>query len=264
MALLKLNLFLAIAVAVLAIFVAVQAVESHHQEYLPYAGETWLMRNIEQNQSYTYCLDSRAENYPGFSQQMTAQVAEYEKRTGIRAIKVAFTTTTACQMQHVMLPAFPCSAGAAACIYYASAPVVVHYKEELGFFSWNSATGHEISHGALGLHEQYIDFGSIRCDSSRTDTVMSCGTGVAQPQARDVLLGCALYGDWCGPEAPDPRGPRNVVAPNGATIHFGACNSFNQRWTSDIKVLGQGTWWPGGWNIPWSPSTREFLKVPGC
>ena len=248
-------------IAILAIFLHIKLVESHHNEFLPLAGETWLARQIEANQSYTYCLDSRAESYPGFSVQVSQEAAEYEARTGIRGIKVAFTTSTACQVQHVMLPAFPCSAGASACIYYASAPVVIHYKEELGYVSWLTTTGHELGHGLLNLHEQYIDLGSIRCDSSRTDTVMSCGTGVQFPTVRDVDLGCSLYGSWCGPEAPDPRGP---VIVDG--IAWGACGGHNglMRWTSDIKANGEsGMWRQGGAYVGYFPGTGH-VRAPAC
>ena len=63
---------LAILFAALALGVVLwpRGAASHHNVYLPYAGQTWLAQQIKATQEQVWCTDSRAEFYPGFVAQL--------------------------------------------------------------------------------------------------------------------------------------------------------------------------------------------------
>jgi hypothetical protein len=250
----------------ISVFFFIRSVaEAHHQTYLPLAGETPLMRAIESNPDVAWCVNPRAAAYPNFVAQLIDVNDQYEARTGIGHHQVVYGSA-ACQEQHVMPDTVGC-VGCAARVFYWYQSVLVEYKWQLGFTDWRSAQGHEIGHARLGLHEQYIDQGSIRC-TGRQDTVMDCGSGVRYPQARDVLMANIFYGDWYDPEAPDPRGPQDVTGPRGGTIHWDACIGSN-RFTPDIKQvlpdgsLSNGVVRPGGSLTDWT-NYLGWTRVPKC
>lgn len=226
-------------------------ISANHFIYLPYAPNTWLMQKVITAQEYTYCLDSRAETWPNFAAQLRDVNDQYAERVGIRYRQVAFNDAS-CQVQHVMLPDFPCGSGAAACIYYMNSPVVVHYQENLGYSDWRSAQGHELGHGLLGLHEQYQDSGgSIQC-LYRPETVMSCGEPFTRyPQQLDVDRGCAIIATpWCGnPPTPPLEEWQLPCEPYG-----GCWNNFDQVWRWNIERLMTWQWdgsrWFCIWNCP--------------
>ncbi len=174
-------------------------VRANHLVYLPYAGQTWMALQIKTTQEQVWCLDSRAEAYPGFLTQLRDVNDQYTQRVGIKHRQVPFGDPS-CQMLHVMLPDFPCGSGAAACIYYANQPVTIHYQETLGYTDWRSAQAHEAGHGILGqLHEQYLDSGGTIGCTGRQDTEMDCSSGVKAPQPLDIQRGCAMIAtSWCG------------------------------------------------------------------
>lgn len=174
----------------------------HNGALLPLVPNTPLMQTIKASQSYTWCANSTAANYPNFVAQVVDVADRYYERTGIRADQVAYGA--GCQVKHDMVSGLACG-GCAAHIFYANWPVVVEYKAEMGFQDWRSTIGHELGHGVLGLHEQYNDR-NFTCLTDRTWTVMSCGTNVRYPQPFDVSAGCgALATAWCGvPVACDP------------------------------------------------------------
>lgn len=237
-----------------------------HQVFLPYAGETWLAKQIRANQEYTFCLDARAASYPSFATQLADVNSEYAKRTGINSRQVSYSDPS-CQVKHEMLPEFPCGAGAAACIYYANSPVVIAYQETLGYTDWRSAQGHELGHGILGqLHERYRDSGgSIGCGG--TDevglTVMQCGAPfVRYPQSLDVQRGCSIIKtSWCGfqpapacispIEGVDECNPDLYRFASGWAYRFSdqhwinphgwpewqPCNVFGERWNYHFSVV---------------------------
>lgn len=196
----------AVLIALLIWALLIGRIKANHQEYLPFAGQTWLMKIVIGTQGYTYCEDSRAASYPNFRAQLQDVVAQYAQRTGIKGVEVPFSDPS-CEVQHVMLPEFNCGPGAAACVTYANKPVVINYQETLGFTSWASAQGHELGHAVLGnLNERYIDSGgSIQCGGpERGFTVMDCGPPyIAYPQAIDVQRGCIIIAtSWCGAQTP--------------------------------------------------------------
>lgn len=206
-----------VSALVLAGIWSVSSVQAEHNTFLPLIPNTPLMQQLVKAQEYTWCADSRAASYPSFLSQLRDVNAEYEKRVGIRSREVAFpkkpngaddygSSSTGCQVQHVMGLDFPCGSGAAACIYYANFPVEVHYQESLGYVDWRTAHGHELGHGLLGLHEQYDDkAGGIGCTRKQW-TVMDCASGVRYPQDWDVARGCEVIRTaWCGNPPPPPE-----------------------------------------------------------
>jgi hypothetical protein len=187
--------------------------EADHNIYLPYAGNTWIMKLVEKDHQYTYCLDARADSYPSFRAQLENVVKVYQEETGIRGIRVAFSDPS-CQVKHLMLPPFPCSAGAAACIYYANQPVEIHYQENLGYSDWRSGQGHELGHGLLGLHERYRDSGgSIGCVGPEAGfTVMDCGPPyIKYPTELDINRASFLFTSWFAKQEPEPCTPLTTV-----------------------------------------------------
>ena len=87
-----------------------------------------------------------------------------------------------------------CGGQAAACVTYANDPVFVYFRRALFYSDWRSTISHEgISYGhVFGEHEQYDDV-NFRCRSilellqdGPGLTVMSCGTGLWEPQVFDV------------------------------------------------------------------------------
>lgn len=191
---------------VMAFFLAVRATEASHLVYLPSVPNTPLMQQVIKNQTYTWCVDARASNYPNFVTQLKDVNEQYTKRVGINWQQVPFpasSTDTSCQVRHVMPDGLSC-VGWAAQVFYYSWPVTVQYCWTLGYTDWRSAQGHELGHALLGLHEQYNDVGgSIGC-TGRQDTVMDCGSGVRYPQALDISRGCAIIlKPWCGKDPTD-------------------------------------------------------------
>jgi hypothetical protein len=221
--------------------------EADHYQFLPLVPNTPLMQQLIKNQEYTWCVDSRAANYPNFVSQLTDVNDQYTARVGIKWRQVPFDTT--CQVRHVMPDGITCS-GWAAQIFYANWPVTVQYCWTLGYTDWRSAHGHELGHGLLGLHEQYRDSGGIGC-TGRQDTVMDCGSGVRYPTVRDVSLGCSIIRTaWCGnPPAPPPPdviyfsdgwgyrlSDQNWINPDGWP-EWQPCNVFGERWNYHLNVV---------------------------
>lgn len=170
--------------------------KADHNVYLPLTPNTPIMQTVKATQEYTWCVNARGLQYPGFVGQVREVADAYTVRTGIRHREVAYGA--ACQVRHDMLDNHPCS-GCAAWVYYANNPVTIEYKTSAGYVLWQTTIGHELGHALLGLHEQYRDSGGVIQCTGRTDTVMDCGSGVRYPTALDVDRGCALYQTaWCG------------------------------------------------------------------
>ena len=194
------RLLTALAAIVLTLFALTDAEAFDHAIYLPNVPNTPLMQQVIAHQDYTWCADSKADAYPNFVTQLQDVEDQYAASAGIHATQVAYGA--GCQVRHEMAPAFPCGAGAAACITYANVVVEVFYNYYLGYTDWRSAQGHELGHGLLGLHERYIDSGgTIKCGGPEIGlTVMDCGPPyVRYPTTLDVQRGCAIIlTSWCG------------------------------------------------------------------
>ena len=252
-------------------------ISAHHNVYLPLVPNTPLMQTVINTQEYAWCADARASTYPGFLSQLRDVNAQYTQRTGIKDVEVPFGDSR-CKVRHVMPDGITCN-GWAGRIYYANLVVDVEYCWPLGYVDWRTVHGHELGHGLLGLHEQYVDSGSIQC-TGRQDTVMDCGSGVRYPTTLDVSRGCAIIlTSWCG-QAPVQtfpywNGSRWVFEdgwqfmPNSGCgewydpqnrLIWGACDpSWGARyfvpdanWTNGTSTfeLSTGLWFAGGLKLP--------------
>ena len=229
--------------------------ESHHNVYLPFAGETWMAQEIKRDQEQVWCVDARAAAYPNFVAQLRDVNGQFEARVGIRHRQVDYADP-ACEIKHTMPDGITCN-GWAGRIYYANKPVVVEYCWPLGYTDFRTVHGHELGHGILGqLHEQYVDSGSIQC-TGRQDTVMDCGSGVRYPTPLDVSRGCAIIlTTWCG-QAPAPENPQwTGTAWRFDPLYLGylrslRLNTEDGEWYDDFGRLVWGDLdpsWGGRWN----------------
>lgn len=190
-----------IGVALVWLTIVVQAYAHHNGPYLPSVPNTPVMQSIITNGETLWCVNDRAAAYPNFVSQLTDVYNEYYSRVGFSHRQVAWGTpaSTGCQVQHNMILNHPCG-GCAAWVFYQGWPAVVEYKTELMYSDWRTAMGHELGHALLGLHEEYVDTGTIGCDAGFSAmitrlgfaTVMSCGTGVRYPTEQDVIWGCVM------------------------------------------------------------------------
>ena len=268
----------AAVVALTALWGHSDTISAHHNVYLPLVPNTPLMQTVINTQEYAWCADARASTYPGFLSQLRDVNAQYTQRTGIKDVEVPFGDSR-CKVRHVMPDGITCN-GWAGRIYYANLVVDVEYCWPLGYVDWRTVHGHELGHGVLGLHEQYVDSGSIQC-TGRQDTVMDCGSGVRYPTtALDVPRGCAIIlTSWCG-QAPAQtfhfwNGSRWIFedgwqfAPNSGCgewfmpdgrLAWGACdptwggrfNALVGIWTQPASTYdpASNTWWSGGLALP--------------
>lgn len=154
---------------------------------------TPLIQKAKTGATLTYRLDAGTSSYPGFRLQ-AAQVADaWTTALGVEAIEV----TTG--IPYIWLT-FPddqtfiniCGNGAAACIQYWSDPVMVFFRRALLYNDWKTTLSHEGINGghALGLHERYNDIDFICIPNPKPPSVMSCGSGIWQPQPFDIEWTC--------------------------------------------------------------------------
>lgn len=246
-----------VAIWALALFLFIlllsKTAEANHLDYLPYVPNTALMKSVRATQEYTYCVDARASAYPNFVSQLSDVNDQYTARTGIRHRQVPFGDPS-CQVKHTMPDNHACS-GCAAWVFYTNWPVEIQYKWQVGYTDWRTTQGHEMGHALLGLHEQYIDAGgTIQCDASRLDTVMSCGTGVRYPTLRDVRLGCAvLVTNWCGQDG-------SIQCGGQGNPYYDLCLSrwvFADGWSFDPKTL---IWWNPQAQPEWTACNQDSLR----
>ena len=164
----------------------------HNGATLPFLPSPVMQQTMQQGY-VTYGLDQGASTYPGFA----AQVAEVADAGTVGVGIPAWQSSSPdiwLTMPDDQTFISVCGQGAAGCILYWADPVIVLYRRALGYSSWRSTIAHEgINYGhAMGEHEQYDD-AAFRCRSIADLvangpglTVMSCGTGIWQPQAFDV------------------------------------------------------------------------------
>ena len=164
---------------------------------------------------YSYCLNSRANGFPGFSAQVDNVTARQADALGIVAVRVAGTYETpteakavGCDLLHSMPNVHACT-GCAAWILYLNWPILIEYKWQVGYSDWETTISHELDH-AHGLHEHYddISFTSYRQGNgvwahgfepgtdpgtpSDTPTVMDVGTGIKFLTLYDTRYICEL------------------------------------------------------------------------
>lgn len=239
---------LKILLIVLGLFIGLVAasgtVSSHHtgvpcspngdSRCLPRMDASAARHTIQQTQQLTYCLNSRASNYPNFRAQVREVLNNHEANMGVRWVEVpgAYETPSearaaGCQVQHNMPDVHGCGS-CAGWIHYLNWPVLIEYKWQLGYTSWHTTISHEVVH-AYGLHEHYDDHlfkshrnyygywahGLNRSPGTNVDapTVMDFGTGVWQMTPYDVKYACQSIDPngsilaACGLVAPPPCDP---------------------------------------------------------
>jgi len=187
-----------IALLLWALLTGQLRVGAHHNEYLPGVPGTPAIQNLLADGERTWCTNSALANYPNAKAQLQQTYDAQETKLGNtdRFIAGTYESVTAAKNAGCEVWWFGrydnfCT-GCACSVHYASWPVTVNVSLSLGYFDYKSCFGHEEGH-IHGLHEQYVDSGSIGC-TGRKDTVMDCGSGVWELQPRDVNLICNLYG----------------------------------------------------------------------
>ena len=181
--------------AVLLAYCAGKAEADHNSPWLPGLPTPVMKRGMERG-FLTYRLDTNAGKYPGFRAQ-AADVAQaglfgmgipaYEITAGVPDIWLTSPTDATFVST--------CGSGAAGCIEYYLDPIIIYFRlSGLQYPDWKTTIAHEgINFGhALGEHEQYYDK-TFTCKSLADlirlgpgPTVMSCGTGLWQPQPFDI------------------------------------------------------------------------------
>lgn len=258
---------LAAAVAILVALWGHSDVDANHLQWLPGScGQdvrscpTPVIQKAITRGYVTYDLDAQTAAYPNFRAQAQQVAAAGLQGLGIEAREV----TTGADI-HLTMPDDAtfikvCGSGAAGCIVYWSDPIVVYFRKSLLYTDWKTAIGHEgLNYGhALGQHERYFDNGEFRCDTTARYTVMSCGTGVWEPQPFDVETVCAVIKtSWCGqaPSAPWPRwnGSRWVYEDGRSTDPaYGNCggwyNAANQLVLAQCDKAWNGRYVKAGSN----------------
>jgi hypothetical protein len=104
----------------------------------------------------TWCLNTRAANYPGFRAQTVEVMDAFARELGLTHREVAYPAArdASCNVRHDMPDSHAC-AGCAAWILTQNWPVVVEYKWQLSYVSWRTTIGHELGHGLCLLDEHY-------------------------------------------------------------------------------------------------------------
>jgi len=233
---------------------AISKVEAHHNIYLPLVPNTALMQNLKIDRESTWCVNSAANNYPGFVSGLNTVNNAFAANPGIAHRRVPGTFESSgqalaagCDVWHNGRYDNFCS-GCAANVLYANWPVTINYKLSLGYFSFRSTNGHELGHAELGLHEQYIDLGNIGC-TGRTNTVMDCGSGVEAPTSLDVERFCAIADPngtiWSGCIDELPLVPPWLVC----DLNWNGCwHGGIQRWVgNDGRIFNPSN---GQWTAP--------------
>jgi hypothetical protein len=177
-------------------------VEAHHDSdgILPLAPYTAVIKNFWRTGVITWCVDSRAQNYPGFVAAVhETNDADYF-RTRIPHRQVAWSNDgNQCNVRHTM-PDETMEAGVAGTILYTNWPVTIKYNWRLGFSgpNWKTTIGHEGTNCGhnVGEHEGYDDVKFLShyrtygywASPWRAPTVMDFGTGVWECTPADVAL----------------------------------------------------------------------------
>jgi hypothetical protein len=246
-----------VLIALLLWYLIVDRAGAHHNVYLPGVPNTPAIQNLFADGERTFCFNANAANYPNLIAQVQQTYDSQNTKLGNANRRITGTyespqaaLNAGCDVWWNGRYDNFCT-GCAANVHYASWPVTVNMKLSLGYFEWKTTAGHEEGH-IHGLHEQYIDSGGIQCDTSRTDTVMSCGTGVWELKPRDVGFICDLYsvpGDRFHACAPAP--PTEFPFWTGTCWNYGywCFNPTTGVWTDPS---GKSEW------QPWDAQGQEF------
>lgn len=198
-----------------ALLLVEHRVAADHQIALPLTPTKVMLKALERGY-ITYALNTSAASYPGFREQ-AAQVADAGLRgVGIPAVEVSGSPDVWLIMPTDQEFLSVCGSGAAGCIIYWTDPVLIYFRRALFYSDWKTTIAHEgINYGhTWGQHERYFDNGEFRCDFQAKYTVMSCGTGIWEPQWFDI----ATVWNLTVPDRPSDL--YVMVAGNWATIRW--------------------------------------------
>ena len=262
---------LSVLLALLVVVVLSYPAEAKHQPILP--GICGDVRNCPTPQIakaragkvLTYRLDAGTAAYPNFSAQAAQVVAAAQGVIGVKAIEITSGVPD-------LWLTFPddatfisiCGSGAAACIQYWADPIMVYFRRALLYPDWRTGQSHEgINAGhALGEGEEYYDQGELRCDTTATWTIMSCGTGVWIPQAFDIALVCSIVDPHglqfvgCGFQPlPPPRPLCNP--PNPYPYWDGTRCIFEDGWQFQPNTA-DGQWYDPQGRLVWDAVDRNW------
>lgn len=106
----------------------------------------------------TWCLDSRASEYPNFRAQVTSVMAVFSVEVGVPTFEVPYASDGSCDVRHSMPDTHKCN-GCSAWVYTQLFPVLIEYKWQLGYTFWDSTIDHEFLHAACLLDEHYDKIG---------------------------------------------------------------------------------------------------------
>lgn len=223
---------------------------------------------------FTWCLNSRASNYPGFRAQMNATMGKFAETLGIDSYEVPYATNGSCHVRNDMPDVHKCN-GCSAWIYTQNFPVVVEYKWQLQYVNWNSTIGHEFGHGVCLLDEHYDKAAFTSWILTKgywqngAPTVMDSGTpylpeyaplGIWYPTPYDV--------DRCA-ETLTPPGVQSYYGmwyePDGRVFgYFCDTDDFRATRVAIMAVAPDGTSYWSGIHMPTSKGCQSFQILPGA
>ena len=249
--------------------------QADHQQILP-GTPTKVMNKAIDRGYVTYRLDANASAYPNFRTQANAVSLAGLIGVGIEAVEI-FSGTPDIWLTMPSDDAFisTCGSGAAGCILYTLDPVIIYFRRALLYNSWLTTISHEgLNYGhTMGQHEQYYDNGRFECNTQARYTVMSCGTGVWEPQPYDIQVVHSLTrpkplssfygigewdgrlnGYWCGGDT--LRGRRvaiMAIAPD-KTVYWSGIHRNITSGCDSIPIIGEPGWCysvssENGWNF---------------
>lgn len=241
---------------------------------LPLMDRSQALADLNATGDLTYCLNTRASNYPGFRQQVRTILNQHEATLGIRWVEIPGTYETSdqahaagCQVQHNMPATHGCD-GCAAWVHYLNWPVLIEYKAEVGYNptnGWYTTITHEVEH-IYGLHEHYDDanFRSYRStyghwahgltsspgSASDSPTVMDFGTGVYELGTYDIKHVCGMVN--C-PSMQEPEWGPPIAMPN-----------FPGEFRAHYRPDNYWYWQHGPMLMEWSDSHPHWWCRSGC
>lgn len=248
--------------------------EAKHQPILPGVPTRVMLRAIDRGY-VTYALDRDTAAYPGFRAQAGQIAAAGFTAFGLEAREITAAGSAALKpdiwltMPDDQTFVAICSEAAAACVTYTNDPIIEYYRRALLYADWKSAISHEgLNYGhTMGEGEQYFDEGELRCDLNAKYTVMSCGTGVWEPQPFDIsILRLNLLPRKAGyvGGGRHPDGTRFVFYCDADLVHTTrvallayttATGAY--EWTGVNIPLAKGC---NGWNVAATPGVCYWLS----
>lgn len=227
----------------------------------------------------TWCVNTRARQYPGFLTQTATTMNLWAEELGFTTREVPYPSSPAstdCVIRHDMLDVHPCSA-CGAWVYISNMPVVIEYNAKAGYSIWLSTIGHEFGHAACLLDEHYDKalFASYVLNHSNwqagernwihnAPTVMDSGTFLLSEYAPAGIYGPTQYDlDRCAEALKRPVGvPPCTTDPCYDGVRWRWVSGWSWEPVADewFDPKGRLYWGPReSWGGRFSPLTRQAL-----